>query len=110
QNKFNKGDTMNKNFKWYWLITLSLVSLILYTGYFMIGEDEDVSRNEVSTDDPLISNNKNENGNKLPIPPLLENKNTEESKAELALEVQSGRTEFKKCKETDTEEYNEDQV
>jgi len=74
----------------------------------MIGADEDVSRNEVSTDDPLISNNQNENGNKLPIPPLLENKNSEEGKAEFDLEVQSGKTEFIKGKETDTLGYNGD--
>lgn len=46
--------------------------------------------------------------NKLPIPPLLEDKNPEEGKAEFDLNVQYGKKEFIEGQETETLGYNGD--
>ncbi|NLC04170.1 MAG: hypothetical protein GX787_07830 [Tissierellia bacterium] len=76
---------MDKNFKWYTIIAISAVLLIVYAGYFFINMSIELEDDFTIIEEPLnkpIDNNQKENGNKLPIPPLLEDKNPEEGKAD----------------------------
>lgn len=106
---------MNKNRKWYTIIALSALLLIIYVGYFFtdlgrgletMGENDsqlvDSGRNAET------ENSQTERTNKLPIPPLLEDKNPEEGKAEFDLNVQYGKKEFIDGQETTTLGYNGD--
>lgn len=96
---------MNKNIKWYSVIAISVILLIIYTGYFFTdigrGFEDDFMITEVPLNQP-IANDKN----KLPIPPLLEDKNPEDGKAEFDLIVQYGKTEFIEGFEANTLGYN----
>ena len=102
---------MNKNIKWYVIISFSVISLIAYAAYFFtdigrglgtLGDDDN------RIEEPLDDNRIEEplDNNKLPIPPLLEDKNPEEGKAEFDLKVQYGKTEFIKGYEANTLGYN----
>ncbi|WP_414839172.1 multicopper oxidase family protein [Carnobacterium sp. TMP28] len=62
----------------------------------------------MSVDVPLIVSNQKQKGNKLPIPPLLEDKNPENGKVEFDLTVQYGETEFFEGHKTETLGYNGD--
>ncbi len=98
---------MNKNIKWYSVIAISIILLIGYTGYFFTDIGRGLRENIIGTEQPLnkpIDNN--QNGNKLPIPPLLEDKDPEEGKAEFDLKVQYGKTEFIEGYEANTLGYN----
>lgn len=113
---------MNKNIKWYSLIAISLIILIVYVGYFFTDRETGLSLSRddgTTTEDPInkpvemnpdkIDNKiENKTGNKLRIPPLLEDKNPDKGKAEFNLNVQYGKTEFIKGYETDTLGYNGD--
>jgi len=98
---------MNKNVKWYLVIAISIILLILYAGYFFTNMGRGLRGDSIRTDEPL-NNNEKEIGNKLPIPPLLKDKNPEENKAEFDLKVQYGRKEFIPGYETNTLGYNGD--
>ncbi len=80
---------MNKNFKWYSIMAISLILLIMYAGYFFTGIGRGLEDDFIIRGEPL-----NTPIGKLPIPPLLEDKNPEEGKAEFDLIVQYGKTEF----------------
>lgn len=96
---------MNKKFKWYFLIVISLVILVVYASYIVIDIGRRLNDN-VIIKEASLNNNKKESGNKLPIPPLLKDKNAEDGKAEFNLKVQYGKTEFIKGHETNTLGYN----
>ncbi|GEK90201.1 multicopper oxidase family protein [Alkalibacterium putridalgicola] len=64
--------------------------------------------NRQAVDSGIMNNTKDEKKNKLPIPPLLEDKNPEEGKAEFDLNVQYGKKEFIEGQETETLGYNGD--
>ena len=98
---------MNKNFKWYFIIALSSAILIVYFGYFYTDIGRDLEREKIKTEEPL-DNRQELNQNTLPIPPLLEDKNSEEGKAEFDLKVQYGKTEFIEGHQADTLGYNGD--
>lgn len=98
---------MNKNIKWYSVIVISVILLIVYAGYFFTDIGRGLDDGIMRTDEPL-NNNEKESGNKLPIPPLLEDKNPEEGKAEFDLKVQYGKKEFIEGYETNTLGYNGD--
>ena len=100
---------MNKNFKWYSIIAISAILLLVYAGYFLTDIGRGFEDNVSIIKEPLnkpIDNNQKENKNKLPIPPLLEDKNPEEGKAEFDLVVQYGKTEFIEGYEANTLGYN----
>ncbi|SHE28252.1 Multicopper oxidase with three cupredoxin domains (includes cell division protein FtsP and spore coat protein CotA) [Atopostipes suicloacalis DSM 15692] len=103
---------MNKNRKWYTIIIISMLLLIVYVGYFFINSGRGLERvdnpNRQAVDSGIMNNTKDEKKNKLPIPPLLEDKNPEEGKAEFDLNVQYGKKEFIKGQETETLGYNGD--
>ena len=96
---------MNKNFKWYLVLTLSFIALILYAGYFL-GEGESFFPfgQEGTQQPPVISTNNQTD--KLQIPPLLEDKNPEPGKAEFDLYAKHGKTTFFQGFEVDTLGYN----
>lgn len=96
---------MNKNLKWYFLIGICTVLLMIYGVYSFTDIGRESRRDRKRIEEPLVNNEK-ENGNKLPIPPLLEDKNHEEGKVEFDLKVQYGKTEFIKGYEADTLGYN----
>ncbi|NMA49931.1 MAG: multicopper oxidase domain-containing protein, partial [Tissierellia bacterium] len=96
---------MNKNFKWYFLIAISVVLLIAYAGYFFSDIGRGLRDGDIRTEGPLNAS-QDGNGSKLPIPPLLEDKNPMEGKAEFDLIVQYGKTEFIKGYEANTLGYN----
>ncbi|UJF16737.1 multicopper oxidase domain-containing protein (plasmid) [Jeotgalibaca sp. MA1X17-3] len=100
---------MKKNNKWYLTIMLSVIVLIVYVGYFIIDREED-SRNDIVNIELPLNNtiNQNKNSSKLPIPPLLEDKNPESGKAEFDLSVQYGEMEFFEGQKADTLGYNGD--
>jgi len=103
---------MRKNFKWYVLLTLSSVFLIGYLSYkaystLTFRDPKEEFRREFTTEEayntyPITSDNL------LPIPPLLEDQNPEEGKAEFHLEAQHGKMEFVEGYETNTLGYNGD--
>ena len=103
---------MNKNRKWYTIIIISMLLLIVYVGYFFINSGRGLERvdnpNRQAVDSGIMNNTKDEKRNKLPIPPLLEDKNPEEGKAEFDLNVQYGKKEFIEGQETETLGYNGD--
>ena len=103
---------MNKNRKWYTIIIISMLLLIVYVGYFFINSGRGLERvdnpNRQAVDSGIMNNTKDEKKNKLPIPPLLEDKNPEEGKAEFDLNVQYGKKEFIEGQETETLGYNGD--
>lgn len=103
---------MNKNRKWYTIIIISMLLLIVYIGYFFINSGRGLERvdnpNRQAVDSGIMNNTKDEKKNKLPIPPLLEDKNPEEGKAEFDLNVQYGKKEFIEGQETETLGYNGD--
>ncbi|MGO1470683.1 MAG: multicopper oxidase family protein [Tissierella sp.] len=96
---------MNKNLKWYFLIGICTVLFMIYGVYSFTDIGRESRRDRKRIEEPLVNNEK-ENGNKLPIPPLLEDKNHEEGKVEFDLKVQYGKTEFIKGYEADTLGYN----
>lgn len=98
---------MNKNIKWYLIITFSVIALVIYTGYFFtdIGRSGFID-NDIETEKSL--NNIEIGANKLPIPPLLEDTNPLEDKAEFNLKVQYGKKEFVEGYEANTLGYNGD--
>lgn len=100
---------MNKNTKWIALLVLSSLSLLIYFIYFTLGNPflesepentENNIENNIVTEEQLT--------NQLPIPPLLENLNPTEGKAEFNLDVQYGKKEFIDGYEADTLGYNGD--
>ena len=100
---------MNKNFKWYSIIAISAVLLIVYAGYFFTNIGIEFEDDSTIIEEPLnkpMDNSEKQNVNKLPIPPLLEDKNAEEGKVEFDLIVQYGKTEFIDGYEADTLGYN----
>ena len=97
---------MNKKFKWYFLIVISLAILVGYVGYYFTDIGRGMNNNVKIKDESL--NNKKENSNKLPIPQLLKDKDSEEGKAEFDLKVQYGKKEFIKGYEANTLGYNGD--
>lgn len=100
---------MNKNIKWYTLIGVSVILLIVYAGYFFTDIDKDFGRDRMRVEEPLDNNygeNNNNDENKLPIPALLEDKNPEDGKAEFDLVVQYGKKEFIEGYRADTLGYN----
>ena len=97
---------MNKKFKWYFLIVISLAILVGYVGYYFTDIGRGMNNNVKIKDESL--NNKKENSNKLPIPQLLKDKDAEEGKAEFDLKVQYGKKEFIKGYEANTLGYNGD--
>ena len=98
---------MNKNSKWYIILAVSLILLIAYRVYFFRDMGKRAEGNNIVTEEQL-DNNEKQRSNKLPIPPLLEDKNPEEGKAEFDLKVQYGKTEFIEGYEADTLGYNGD--
>ncbi len=100
---------MNKNIKWYLIIAISVILVIVYVGYLLtdIGRGLGGGGSNISTEKQL-NNNKKKSNNKLPIPPLLKDKNPEEGKAEFDLKVQYGKREFIEGYEADTLGYNGD--
>ncbi|MDY0235723.1 MAG: multicopper oxidase domain-containing protein [Gudongella sp.] len=98
---------MNKNIKWYLVIAVSVILLIVYSGYLFTDIGRGLGGNDIRTEEPL-NNDEKESSKKLPIPPLLEDKNPEEGKAEFDLKVQYGKTEFIPGYETNTLGYNGD--
>ncbi|WP_034551909.1 multicopper oxidase family protein [Carnobacterium funditum] len=99
---------MKRNGIWYLAIGLSLIALIGYGSYLFVAREGSFEEGIMDIKAPSLSGNQGENGNKLPIPPLLEDKNPEEGKAEFDLNVQYGETEFFEGKKTDTLGYNGD--
>jgi len=101
---------MNKNRKWYTIIIISMLLLIVYIGYFFINSGRGLEKvdnpNRQAVDSGIMNNTKDKKKNKLPIPPLLEDKNPEEGKAEFDLNVQYGKKEFIEGQETETLGYN----
>ncbi len=98
---------MNKNSKWYLVIAISILVLIVFVGYFFT----DIGRKAVVSDlgkEETLNEQEKESGNKLPIPPLLEDIDPEEGKAEFDLNIQYGKKEFIPGFETDTLGYNGD--
>ncbi|WP_130806086.1 multicopper oxidase family protein [Senegalia massiliensis] len=95
---------MNKNLKWYIAIVVSIIVFIFYIGYFFTDIGRDLEADMLTSD--LDNTEKAEN--KLPIPPILEDKNPEEGKAEFDLKVQYGKSEFIEGYETNTLGYNGD--
>ncbi|SEK56689.1 Multicopper oxidase with three cupredoxin domains (includes cell division protein FtsP and spore coat protein CotA) [Carnobacterium iners] len=96
---------MRKNVIWYFAIGLSLITLIVYAGFFFINRGETFNESILNTEVPLKNSQKGKE-TKLPIPPILKDKNPEEGKAEFDLKVQNGRTEFFEDQKTDTLGYN----
>jgi len=94
---------MNKNIKWYLIIVFSVLILIIYTGYYFTDIGRSLDKEIMIENDPLSDK---ENSNKLPIPPLLEDIDPEEGKAEFNLKVQYGSKEFIKGYKTETLGYN----
>jgi len=97
---------MYKNRKWYILLVVSLTLLILYTGYFFTDIGRGLKNKNFGTEKQL--NNNEALGNQLPIPPILEDLNPEENKAEFELEVQYGKKEFIQGYQAETLGYNGD--
>lgn len=98
---------MDKNIKWYLLIAISVILLIGYAGYFFTDIGRGLVDNDIRTDEPL-NNDQEKGNNKLPMPPLLEDKNPEEGKSEFDLKVQYGNKEFIEGYKTETLGYNGD--
>lgn len=96
---------MNKNNKWYFLIGLAIVLLILYIGYFFTDIGRGLGDNNIKTEDSLDIK-EIESGNKLPLPALLEDMNPKEKEAEFDLIVQYGKTQFIEGYEANTLGYN----
>ncbi len=96
---------MNKNNKWYFLIGLAIVLLILYIGYFFTDIGRGFGDNNIKIEDPLDIK-EIESGNKLPLPALLEDMNPKEKEAEFDLIVQYGKTQFIEGYEANTLGYN----
>lgn len=96
---------MNKNNKWYFLIGLAIVLLILYIGYFFTDIGRGLGDNNIKIEDPLDIK-EIESGNKLPLPALLEDMNPKEKEAEFDLIVQYGKTQFIEGYEANTLGYN----
>ncbi|MDN6193765.1 MAG: multicopper oxidase domain-containing protein [Alkalibacterium sp.] len=103
---------MNKNRKWYAVIVIAIILLIVYLGYFFVNSRRDFEtmeeQNRPSVDIENTNDRTDEERNKLPIPPLLEDKNPEEGKAEFDLNVQYGKKEFIEGQEAETLGYNGD--
>lgn len=99
---------MKKNRIWYFALTVSLILLIIYVGYLFINRNERIQDKTMGVEVPSIVSNQKQIGNKLPIPPLLEDKNPESGKAEFDLTVQYGETEFFEGHKTETLGYNGD--
>ena len=97
---------MYKNRKWYIILVVSLILLILYTGYFFTDIGRGLKNKKFATEKQLSNNEALEN--QLPIPPILEDLNPEENKAEFELEVQYGEKEFIQGYEAETLGYNGD--
>lgn len=87
---------MKENLKWYGLIVLSLVLLILFTGNLWLA----------SKSPGLPTREPSSFENDLPIPLLLDNKSLEVGKAEFDLRIQEGKTEFFQGFPADTLGYN----
>lgn len=103
---------MNKNFKWYLLIGVAIVLLLVY-GLVSTGTSSfrGPARNleggrEGVIDDVLDTGEVEEGGDKLPIPPLLENKASKEGEAEFDLNVEYGEKEFIEGYQANTLGYN----
>lgn len=103
---------MNKNTKWYVVIAVSLIFLIVYAGYFFTDIGRGLGDDYMRTDESLANNeideDQKEDSNKLPIPPILKDKNSEKGKAEFDLKVQYGKKEFIEGYQTNTLGYNGD--
>lgn len=97
---------MKKNSIWYVAIGLSIIVLVAYASYLFVDEKGRPVENNTSVEAPILANNQKGKDGKLPIPPLLEDKNPEDGKAEFDLTVQYGETEFIEGHETDTLGYN----
>ncbi|MDN6626018.1 MAG: multicopper oxidase domain-containing protein, partial [Pisciglobus halotolerans] len=95
---------MKKNTIWYVVIGLSLAAFLIYANDGGTTRQKNSGKNFMKTEEPAGTNQKT--NQKLPIPPLLEDKNPEEGKAEFNLAVQYGKTEFIEGHETDTLGYN----
>ena len=96
---------MKKNFKWYVVIAISILSIIFLTTYYFNNENIGNRDNNGGNDFSLNENNQAVGG-KLAIPPLLEDKNPEDGKSEFDLIAQTGQTEFIKGHKTETLGYN----
>jgi len=96
---------LNKNMKWYIILATSIVLLALLIIYTVdnidMVNDDSFTEPEYPFDDDLGDSNV-----KLPIPPILEDKNPEPNKSEFDLIVQYGTKEFRKGYETETLGYN----
>jgi len=99
------GGNMKKNVIWYFAIGLSLITIVVYAGFFFINRGETFNKDILNTEISL-ENNQNGKGTKLPIPPILEDTNPEDGKSEFNLTVQNGETEFFKGQKTETLGYN----
>lgn len=105
-----------KKTKWYLLLAISSLFLILYFIFSLTSFDQPPFSDERITDEsssnlfekeveePLSEQARSKNT--LIIPELLEDKNPEEGKAEFDLTVQSGQTSFIEGYEADTLGYN----
>lgn len=98
---------MNKNFKWYTVLILSVIGLVVYAGYFFGLGDRINPFGPVRPQQPVGTTPAGQT-NKLQIPPLLENKSSEPGKAEFDLFVQYGKKTFFQGTEADTLGYNGD--
>lgn len=105
KDKESMVDFMKNNFKWYSVIAILLALLIGYVGFYATDIGRNLGGAGMRTTETL-NNNQLENGNKLPIPVLLEDKNPTEGKAEFDLNVQYGETEFISGYKADTLGYN----
>lgn len=103
---------MKKNLKWYILLILVSIFLLGYIIFFIDGSffeepardsADDLDEQEIRTEETETMTEKQ---NELPIPPLLEDENPEEGKAEFTLDVKRGQTEFIEGYETETLGYN----
>lgn len=110
---------MKKNAKWIGLLIISSLLLLIYFMYFILGvsffrEGPESSENGLENGEVIINDFRDETDNSgqisvnnpLPIPPLLEDENPEEGKAEFTLNVQYGQTEFIEGYKTNTLGYN----
>lgn len=103
-----------KKLKWvYILVTVGIVGVIGYTAVVKTMESKVSMDNSMVSHmegmDPIKSNNKlnaKEQDTKLPIPKLLEDKNSDSKVADFTLNVQQGNTAFINGNSTETYGYN----